>query len=98
MCLLKTSDGTPKPATWPMWRGPLASGQATAVRTWRLMLLRLVSGAIRFRCHDGGVHLSLRYAGLLRHRRDRVLPGQAGLLPDPDLPHELVAGQLDLRL
>ena len=21
---LNTSDGTPNPATWPMWRGPLA--------------------------------------------------------------------------
>ena len=30
----KTSEGTPKPATWPMWRGPLAYGQATAERTW----------------------------------------------------------------
>jgi hypothetical protein len=26
------SEGTPKPATWPMWRGPLAYGQATATR------------------------------------------------------------------
>ena len=34
MYLLKTSEGTPKPATWPMWRGPLAYGQATADRTW----------------------------------------------------------------
>ena len=33
MYLLKTSEGTPKPATWPMWRGPLAYGQATAERT-----------------------------------------------------------------
>ena len=33
MYLLKTSEGTPKPATWPMWRGPLAYGQATADRT-----------------------------------------------------------------
>src|SRR5687768_7794497 len=31
---LNTSEGTPKPATWPMWRGPLAYGQATAERTW----------------------------------------------------------------
>ncbi|GAA1709174.1 hypothetical protein GCM10009793_04040 [Brachybacterium phenoliresistens] len=29
----KTSEGTPNPATWPMWRGPLAYGQATADRT-----------------------------------------------------------------
>jgi hypothetical protein len=28
----KTSEGTPKPETCPMWRGPLAYGQATAVR------------------------------------------------------------------
>src|SRR5690606_24901161 len=34
MCRLKTSDGTPKPATWPMWRGPLAYGHATAERMW----------------------------------------------------------------
>src|SRR4051812_37024689 len=33
MYLLKTSEGTPNPATWPMWRGPLAYGQATADRT-----------------------------------------------------------------
>src|SRR6478609_7497245 len=33
MYRLKTSEGTPKPATWPMWRGPLAYGQATADRT-----------------------------------------------------------------
>ena len=26
------SDGTPNPATWPMWRNPLAYGQATATR------------------------------------------------------------------
>src|SRR5262245_22391981 len=26
------SDGTPKPATWPIWRGPLAYGHATATR------------------------------------------------------------------
>src|ERR687895_243223 len=26
------SDGTPKPATWPMWRGPFAYGHATATR------------------------------------------------------------------
>ncbi len=36
MYLLNTSEGTPNPATWPMWRGPLAYGQATADRT-RLM-------------------------------------------------------------
>src|SRR3954451_23403640 len=30
------SDGTPKPATWPMWRGPLAYGHATATRIRRL--------------------------------------------------------------
>src|SRR5687768_4347941 len=29
------SAGTPKPATWPMWRGPLAYGQATATRMRR---------------------------------------------------------------
>src|SRR5699024_3048097 len=34
MYLLKTSEGTPNPATWPRWRGPLAYGQATADRTW----------------------------------------------------------------
>src|SRR3954452_2308732 len=34
MYLLNTSDGTPKPATWPMWRGPLAYGQATALSTF----------------------------------------------------------------
>src|SRR5712691_11419097 len=28
-----TSAGTAKPATWPMWRGPLAYGQAGATRT-----------------------------------------------------------------
>src|SRR6478736_63114 len=28
MYRLKTSEGTPKPATWPMWRGPLVYGQA----------------------------------------------------------------------
>src|SRR4051794_26805038 len=33
MYRLKTSEGTPNPATWPMWRGPLAYGQATADRT-----------------------------------------------------------------
>src|SRR5688572_25709360 len=26
------SDGTPNPATWPMWRGPFAYGHATATR------------------------------------------------------------------
>ena len=26
------SDGTPKPATWPICRGPFAYGQATATR------------------------------------------------------------------
>jgi hypothetical protein len=26
------SDGTPNPATWPMWRGPAAYGHATATR------------------------------------------------------------------
>src|SRR5690625_4314690 len=31
---LNTSEGTPKPATWPMWRGPFAYGQATAERMW----------------------------------------------------------------
>ncbi len=30
----KTSEGTPNPDTWPMWRGPFAYGQATAARTW----------------------------------------------------------------
>src|SRR5699024_4042344 len=34
MYRLNTSEGTPKPATWPMWRGPLAYGQATAERMW----------------------------------------------------------------
>jgi hypothetical protein len=29
------SDGTPNPATWPMWRGPDAYGQATAARIFR---------------------------------------------------------------
>ena len=29
---LNMSDGRPKPETWPMWRGPLAYGQAGAVR------------------------------------------------------------------
>ena len=33
MYRLKTSEGTPKPATWPMWRGPFAYGQATADST-----------------------------------------------------------------
>ena len=33
MYRLNTSEGTPKPATWPMWRGPLAYGQATADST-----------------------------------------------------------------
>src|SRR3954471_7400008 len=28
----KTSAGTAKPATWPMWRGPLAYGHAGATR------------------------------------------------------------------
>src|ERR1700712_1386193 len=42
MYLLKTSEGTPKPATWPMWRGPLAYGQATADRT---LLMRVILGA-----------------------------------------------------
>ncbi|HYP45551.1 MAG TPA: methyltransferase domain-containing protein, partial [Propionibacteriaceae bacterium] len=32
-----TSEGTPKPDTWPMWRGPLAYGHATAVRTLLVM-------------------------------------------------------------
>jgi hypothetical protein len=32
------SDGTAKPATWPMWRGPLAYGQAAAIR------IRFVTG------------------------------------------------------
>jgi hypothetical protein len=35
--------GTPKPATWPMWRGPLVYGQATADRT-RVMGASLVTG------------------------------------------------------
>src|SRR5689334_16919991 len=30
MYRLYTSEGTPKPATWPMWRGPFAYGHATA--------------------------------------------------------------------
>src|SRR5690242_12477372 len=30
--LANTSEGTPNPATWPMWRGPLAYGHATATR------------------------------------------------------------------
>src|SRR5260370_6513398 len=30
-----TSAGTAKPATWPMWRGPLAYGHAGATRTVR---------------------------------------------------------------
>src|SRR6188508_2365476 len=34
MYRLKTSEGTPNPATWPRWRGPLAYGQATAERTF----------------------------------------------------------------
>src|SRR5688572_8078650 len=38
---LNTSEGTPKPATWPMWRGPLAYGQATADRTW---VMRVILG------------------------------------------------------
>ena len=29
---LNMSEGRPKPETWPMWRGPLAYGQAGAVR------------------------------------------------------------------
>src|SRR5713226_7503896 len=28
-----TSAGTAKPTTWPIWRGPLAYGQAGAMRT-----------------------------------------------------------------
>src|SRR2546427_2666168 len=30
-----TAAGTAKPATWPMWRGPLAYGHAGATRTVR---------------------------------------------------------------
>src|SRR5688572_8166145 len=37
MYRLNTSEGTPKPDTWPMCRGPLAYGHATAVRMWRDM-------------------------------------------------------------
>ncbi len=37
MYRLNTSEGTPKPETWPMWRGPLAYGHATAVSTLRVM-------------------------------------------------------------
>ena len=33
----KMSEGTPKPETWPMWRGPFAYGHATAVRTREVM-------------------------------------------------------------
>ena len=49
---LKTSEGTPKPATWPMWRGPLVYGQATADRT-RVMGASLVTG--RHPVSPGGV-------------------------------------------
>ena len=56
MYRLKTSEGTPKPATWPMWRGPLAYGQATADRTW-VMRASLVSHRHSI---SGGAHLLRR--------------------------------------
>jgi hypothetical protein len=42
MYRLKTSEGTPKPDTWPMCRGPFAYGQATAVKT--LLIPESLSG------------------------------------------------------
>src|SRR6187399_2193749 len=50
------SAGMPKPDTWPMCRGPLAYGQATAVRMWRVMpriLLGMACGASRALHADG---------------------------------------------
>jgi hypothetical protein len=44
---LKTSDGTPKPETWPMWRGPLAYGHATAVKMRWVMATSLSAGKTR---------------------------------------------------
>src|SRR3954453_20361764 len=65
---LKTSDGTPKPATWPMWRGPLAYGQAPAVRMWRGDETMAV---ILGRAADRPRRLFTRWRRLLR-RDDRV--------------------------
>src|SRR5215469_3150905 len=61
-----TSEGTPKPATWPMWRGPLAYGQATDIRMRSLALMRddkrnLASHGLA----KGGQHLRGRPAGHL---------------------------------
>src|SRR6478736_10151607 len=50
MYLLKTSEGTPKPATWPMWRGPLVYGQATADRT--LLMAGNPRRAVRPAAHE----------------------------------------------
>src|SRR3954463_11717016 len=47
----KMPDGTPKPATWPMCRGPLAYGQATATRMRRGTPLRGTSALMKV---DGG--------------------------------------------
>src|SRR5680860_1357981 len=49
MYRLKTSDGTPNPATWPMCRGPLAYGQATAERMRDMPLILLTAAGRSFR-------------------------------------------------
>jgi len=46
MYRLKTSEGTPNPATWPRWRGPLAYGQATAESTFMRSILGVGGGAL----------------------------------------------------
>src|SRR6476620_3117147 len=100
MYRLNTSEGTPKPATWPMWRGPLVYGQATADRT-RVMSASLVTG--RHPVSPGGVRdqvgrpggsaevevagaraLQLVEVGELRDG-DRAVPQLTGLLAARDL-------------
>src|SRR3954452_5474072 len=84
MYRLNTSEGTPKPATWPMWRGPLAYGQATAERT--LLLVAIVSEA----CGSGEVEVpgaaALEFVEVREARHQHApVPQPAGIFPARDL-------------
>src|SRR5260370_19467885 len=77
-----TSAGTAKPATWPMWRGPLAYGHAGATRTVRrsvfvsgtgddkgkLATRRVAEHGQYFRCASAQ-HLLVELGELARHRQ-----------------------------
>src|SRR5699024_7600028 len=80
----KTSEGTPKPATWPMWRGPLAYGQATADRT---VLIAVDSKGGRARAPTGPA--SPFSHGAVEHRMPPVGGGTAhvprGVVEERDL-------------